>query len=1286
MAGIEAAVASGILKVVGNKLCLQLIKEYSSIVGVEKDLQELQGLVEEVNNWLETLEDKAMEDDSAVNWIKQLKDVAYAVEDVVDELQMMAEKYAAGDGGVVSKYMCKKPKSFMFQHKAAHRLKEIKKRFAAIVKQRTDVSAITKSLPVGHHVCCANKTTVGMPTLSIVDAASVVGRDNEKKQIISKLVETNGQQEIEILSVIGLGGSGKTTLAKLVFNDGNIVEKHFELRLWVHVSQDFDVEKLVEKLFEAIAGEKSEWHPLQRMSKIIQDKLTGKRYLLVIDDVWTDNRIEWEQFMVHLKNGVPGSKILLTTRSKKVAEALESTNLFNLPFLSEVNSWQLFEQSFKMASKGLNSEFVEVGKEIVNKCGGVPLAIKVLAGVLGDKNHIDEWQAIRDSNLLHVEGKERRVYACLRLSYFHLPSHLKQCFRICSVFPKGYNIDKEQLIDQWIAHDMIIPEDGVEHLDYSAQKYFNFLVQVSFLQDVVERYGRVVCRMHDLVHDLARSILGDEISFGLPREVGSSTKNFRYFCLTAQPGNHTSKNVFEKARAVYADNGDYIFDKSLKTARHLRSITVDSVNTTVGAAILQIKHLRYLCISGLKCEKLPKAITSIWSLQALHLPSSDLLELPESIGMLQRLRTLNLSWCKRLKYLPDSIGDCQMISIIDLYCCHELTTLPNSIERNKNLRVLRLCRTNIQKLPQGITTLRHLQCLDLMGCQKLVELPDGVGNLKTLEVLNLWNCDRLGSMPLGFGQLTRLQKLNLFVVGQSEKSAPISELGNVARISGNLIIANIAYVNELEDARKACLKQKTYLQTLTLWWGINDKANVEKEVNVLDGLEPPTGIKSLEIAGYAGERYALWMLNQIGVRVQGLPQFPYLTRMFLRGFSNLRHLVGLVELPCLEELELEEMPSLESIGGGPFPSLMRLVLRGMSSLADMWMVTQRTVLADGEEGEGGHCPHHSRQVQIGTHLSDLRIQDCPKLKVKPYLPSSLEGLRLSDCNEQLLLLPGQGQGSLFSNDADLPPCFSFSCLKNLELVRITATTSHVTESGPGWELLQHLTALESLKIYDCNDLTKLPDSMRSLMCLRSLHIYQCSTLCKLPDWLGELQSLQEIQIFECKSLSSISPSAQHFATLQTLTIDSCSALLQLPDWLGELCSLRTLRIGGLPRLSSLPQSLQQLTSLQELEISACDALDQLPECLGELCSLRTFHIRNLPGLVCLPQSMCRLTSLEKLWISCCPGLISLPEWIQGLTALKSLNIIRCPDLKERCERQKGECWQLISHIPRVFIV
>ncbi|KAJ1273942.1 hypothetical protein BS78_05G024500 [Paspalum vaginatum] len=1397
MIGTEGAALSGMLNILANKLAPLVIKQYSSIVGVAKDLQDLQVLVQDINCWLEKAGYEAMGSDQS--WLRQLKHVAYDVDDIVDEFHLEAEKHESdGANHIVLKCLITKAKSLVLKCKAANKIQAIKERFAVLVKQRTDFSAIVNSLPGGHPIPHINRTARAIPTSPTVDETSVRGRDQEKHEMISKLVDNNNQHIIKIVSVIGLGGCGKTTLAKLVFNDGNIVKDHFEVRIWVHVSQEFDVEKLVKKLFEAISGQKSEHCSSQKMAETILDKLTGKRYLLVMDDVWTEDRIQWEEFMVHVKCGSPGSSILLTTRSIKVAEAVESTERFNLPFLSEDDSWAVFSQSFGMAIKGLDSEFLETGREIVNKCSGVPLAIKVLAGVLRDKKRVEEWNAMRDSNLLDVEDKGYRVSACLTLSYLHLPSHVKQCFTMCSLYPKGHRIYKEQLIELWIAHDMISLTLGVNYLEDIGDEHFNSLVQVAFLQDVAEDDGRVSCKMHDLVHDLAQSILCEEISTNVPKDAASFTKGYRYFSLIEQPRKVLPKKVFCNARAIYVDQGSDIFVNALENTKHLRSIIVNfGCSSAVLAAIFQIKNLKYLEISQLQCESLPEAISDIWSLQAVHLIDSSLLELPKSIGKLQKLRTLNLSHCEELKCLPDSIGDCNMLSSIDLCNCQTLATLPNPIGRNEKLRVLRLCGTGIEKLPSSIMTLRNLECLDLRGCWKLVELPEGIGNLEKLQVLNLkyclWlaklpesiikleklrvlnldgcqqlvelpegisnleklqvlsldgfrglvklpdgisklkklqilnlegcrnlvelpegigkfekllvlnlkSCEELRGMPSGIGQLSRLEMLPLFVVGEGEKFAGISELANVGRDSEDLTIRGIEHVLGQDDALKACLKWKTNLQNLKLEWGRSHKGevNFELEEAVLDGLEPPPGIKELEISGYSGRKYARWMQDKVGGEVKGLAYIKFLRVMKLSDFLKLKHLDGLVELPCLEKLELHRMPSLESISGGPFPSLVKVEMEELHSLEEVWMVAERTV-SDGEEG--GSCSnhtHHLGQFQVGNCLTYLDIIGCPKLKMKTFLPFSgqLTHWELTD-----------GSNSTFVH-------------------------SRLRRNGRDWVLRQHVPVLESSDILFSEALTQVPESLGSLASLQSLSLSNCSEIRKLHECLGALGFLQKLSIWNCNNLSSLPQSMGQLTSLEELWIQGCPALHQLPESLGELSSLWTLHVEDLyniksfpesmcqltslkklcvrgcvgltslpqgieglvslenlsivicPRIKSLPEGIKGLTALKEFEISLCPGIKSLPEGIKGLAALKKLTISACPRIESLPEVIQGLTALNELEIDRCPGIKSLPEGIQGLTALNSLEIRGCPDLARRCKRGAGEDWHLISHIPHLQI-
>ncbi|CAD6258248.1 unnamed protein product [Miscanthus lutarioriparius] len=724
MVGMEAtavsAAVSGMLKLAGNKLAPLVFKEYSSIVGVKDDLRDL---AQEINIWLEEAGDRD-------------------VDDVVDEFQLKAEKYEAdSDAGFVSKYLHTKPKAFIFQCQAAKKIKKIKKTIDVLVKQRSILNSVVGNNPVSH----INNTAVSKQTLPFVDGAKIIGREQVMHQTISKLLETDDQQRINIVSIVGLGGSGKTILAQLVFDDAKTIKSHFTVRLWVHVSQEFDVKKLIKKLFDAIPDENSEGLSLMNMARKILDKLTNNRFLLVLDDVWNENRIQWEEFMTcH-------------------------------PY--EDYSRQLFQQSFGNDVKDFYSEFQEVGKEIVNKCVGVPLAIKVVAGVLRVKKRLEQWQAIKESNLLDVEGREHQVSASLWLSYFNMPSHLKQCFTICSIFPKGDLIDKDQLIDQWIAHDMVI-EDVVKDLEIIGNDYFSQLVQMYFIQDVKDgndekvKYPFWVMRFH--------------LSYRTKKAV-DFTKICRYFSITEHTRHLPPKNTFREARAMYiAEDDDFIFGKSLKKAKHLRSITVENVHTSALTAILQTKNLRYLNISRLKYLTLPEVISEIWSLQALHVTSSSLVKLPESIGRLQKLRVVNLSYCCHLTSLPDSIGNCIMISSIDLFGCDKFATLPSSISRNKRLRVLRLGNTKLERLPSSITALENLECLDLHLCSELVELPEGIGNLKKLVVLNLQGCGKLRGIPKGISQLTQLEKLGLFVMGRMMKIMQRSQsLKTLIRLAGS---------------------------------------------------------------------------------------------------------------------------------------------------------------------------------------------------------------------------------------------------------------------------------------------------------------------------------------------------------------------------------------------------------------------------------------------------------------------------------------------------------------------
>ncbi|KAK3136647.1 hypothetical protein QOZ80_5BG0440060 [Eleusine coracana subsp. coracana] len=409
MSGMEAALACGLLKIAGSRLVSLIESEFVSIIGVKKNLSDLQDINGEITTWLSAVRDLSVEKEQKFHWVVKLKNVAYDIDDLLYEVQLEAENHKRKcyhDNRAMVDCLCVKPRSFLYRCKLAHKIKAIKAKLAEIVKQRSYMNAIGQNLPVNQPILGRNRAIGELSLLTNVEESEIPTRGQEKSEIICKLLESNEGKGDWIVSIVGLGGSGKTTLAKHICHDHKIKE-HFKYTFWVHVSHEFDMKKLIGKLFQAITKRRSDIHAPQHMVDEISNRLSGEKFLLVLDDAWHEDKDDWEAFMVLLKNRAPGSKLMLTTRDHKVAEVVKSWYIFELAFLPKAESWSLFLKSYGSKEEDMGSEFIQCGKEIVNKCGGVPLAIKTLGGILCETREI------------------------------------------------GFLINKNYLIEQWIAHGFI---------------------------------------------------------------------------------------------------------------------------------------------------------------------------------------------------------------------------------------------------------------------------------------------------------------------------------------------------------------------------------------------------------------------------------------------------------------------------------------------------------------------------------------------------------------------------------------------------------------------------------------------------------------------------------------------------------------------------------------------------------------------------------------------------------------------------------------------------------------
>ncbi|CAN6181852.1 unnamed protein product [Urochloa humidicola] len=543
--------------------------------------------------------------------------------------------------------------------------------------------------------------------------------------------------------------------------------------------------------------------------------------------------------------------------------------------------------------------------------------------------------------------------------------------------------------------------------------------------------------------------------------------------------------------------------------------------------------------------------------------------IPSSLGITNgSLKMMEIVNCHGLKLPSEFIGELSNLQTFSLSHCFQIQDLPATLSC-PILCTLDLSSTKVTMLPQWVTTIGTLECINLEYCKELVELPKGIGKLEGLKVLNIWGCTKLRCMPSGIGQLTRLTQLGLFVVGCGVDDARISELENLDTLRCHwLAITNLKYLKDTCDAEKACLRRKNSIQNLVLDWSPSETdeemvLDTEKDLGVLNDLEPPSQIEYLEIKGYRASCLPWWLIEQNdspyceGITIkQTVPgQFLSLTILKLSQFPNLKHMRGLLMFPSLKSLELLKMYNLE----------------------ELWTT------ADGYE----IMEEELRAQYCFPVLSELYIVDCPKLStVKPYFPPSLENLCLVRNNLQLLspsnfshLLPPQANNSTSS-------CSLHSAAPYLRELMLEGMTG----SSSGLEFRQHCSKLKTLSIEDCDDLTQLPESIRRLTFLQGLEITGCPILGMLPEWLGELCSLRDLDVSRAPMITSLPQSIGHLTSLESLELTYCDALTMLPECIGQLSALQKLLIGDCPNLQCLPRSIRRLTALQSLDISGCPAL------------------------------------------------------------------------------------------------
>lgn len=281
-----------------------------------------------------------------------------------------------------------------------------------------------------------------------VDSSSIYGRNADKEAIVQRLlsVDEANSNAVQVISITGMGGIGKTLLTKLVYGDCR-VQEWFDVKAWVCAAAKFDLLKLAKDILDELNSNAKRTCDQHLVLDELKEKFMGKRLFLVLDDVWNDNEAEWKLLLVHLQAaGAQGSKIIVTTRSESVASALGAVQSHVLSELSDDECWRLFAKHAFNDDNENQRGLEMIGREIVRKCGGLPLIAKMLGDVLCCENNVEEWQKISDN----MELSSNYIFMILKLTHIDLLFHLKQCLAYGIKSPKDYAFVKEKLVLSWI--------------------------------------------------------------------------------------------------------------------------------------------------------------------------------------------------------------------------------------------------------------------------------------------------------------------------------------------------------------------------------------------------------------------------------------------------------------------------------------------------------------------------------------------------------------------------------------------------------------------------------------------------------------------------------------------------------------------------------------------------------------------------------------------------------------------------------------------------------------------
>ncbi|CAK8565678.1 unnamed protein product [Lathyrus sativus] len=857
---------------------LPLLREEANLLrGVHKDFADIKDELESIQAFLKDADKKAASAEGVKTWVKQLREAAFRIEDIIDDYLIHAGQQPR-DPGCVD--LLHKFKTILSRHRIASEIQDIKSSVRGI-KERSERYGFQRSLEQGSSGSRRSQIAKWHdPRVAAlyIEEADVVGFETQKDMLIHWLVK--GREERTVISVVGMGGQGKTTLANKVLDNKDIIG-HFDYRVWITVSQSYNVEGLLRDMLLKLYRQNGRDHPKDlfqmdrgSLTDEVRNNLQQKRYIVVFDDVW--NVHFWDDIEFAVIDNKNESKVLITTRNLDVVASCKRSSLvevLELQPLSQEQSMELFNKmAFRFDYGGCcPEEFIDIVNEIVEKCKGLPLAIVAIGGLLSTREkNVFEWQRFKENLSLelkkdtHLIGIEK----ILGLSYDNLPYYLKSCLLYFGIYPEDYEVKSNRVIRQWIAEGFVKEERG-KTLEEVAEGYLTELIHRNLVQASSTRIdGKAkACRVHDLIRDMILEKFEDlnfckhisddgQSSFSGIIRRSSITPTFDDLLLHIEGSHLRSLFIFENEESyVY-------FEERIPTATTYRLLKVldyeSAPSLNVPKNLESLIHLKYLCFRhSYKVDEVPKSIGLLQNLETLDIRDTFICELPKEISKLRKLRHL-ISSKLSLIQLKDCIGEMaslQTLRYIDLGM-DGATEIIKELGKLRQIRDLGLVNVGTEEgsiLSSSISEMHHLEKLSVLSSNTgndfdfidlhLISTPTMLRKL-TLR-------GRLQKLPDWMLELQNLVELKLMYSRfTKDPIKSLKSLQNLLKLSIG-IASCVGFQLHFEDEWFQKLKELYVGYADELTDIIIDKGALPSlkklELRVLHGLKNiPTGIEHLE--------------------------------------------------------------------------------------------------------------------------------------------------------------------------------------------------------------------------------------------------------------------------------------------------------------------------------------------------------------------------------------------------------------------------------------------------------